>query len=81
MSEAKPWYASRTMWVGAAQAAVGVALAAGAIDEATARDALGSAPEVVGGVVTAALAATQIYIRTQTDKPIAGTALDPAKED
>lgn len=75
----KPWYASRTLWVGAAQVAVGTALAAGVIDESTANDALGQAPEVVGGVVGAVLGAAQIYLRTKPTVPIAGTKASEEK--
>ena len=70
MNETKPWYASRTVWVGAAQVAVGAALASGAIDEATAQDALGQAPSVVGGVVAAALGAASVYYRVKAEKSI-----------
>lgn len=70
MDEIKPWYASRTVWVGAAQVAVGAALASGAIDESTAQDALGQAPSVVGGVVAAALGAASIYYRAKAEKAL-----------
>lgn len=70
MEDKKPWYASRTVWVGAAQVAVGAALATGVIDETTAGTALGQAPEVVGGVVGAVLGAASIYYRSRADKTL-----------
>jgi hypothetical protein len=70
MNETKPWYVSRTVWIGAAQIAIGAATAAGMIDLDAAQDAQAQAPEVVTGLVNAALGAGAVYYRIKATKQV-----------
>lgn len=79
MNDTKPWYQSRTVWLGAAQIAIGAGVAAGVIDETGAGEALGQAPEVIGGVLAAATGAAGVYYRMKADKKLS-TKAEPPKE-
>lgn len=70
METSKPWYMSRTVWIGAAQVAIGVGVASGVVDESGAADALNQAPEVIGGVLAAAAGAAGVYYRLQATKEL-----------
>jgi hypothetical protein len=70
MNETKPWYTSKTVWVGAAQIAIGAATAAGVIDMDAAVDAQNQAPEVISGLVGAVLGVATVASRVVANKRI-----------
>lgn len=70
MEDVKPWYTSKTVWVGAAQIAIGAATAAGIIDLDAASDAQAQAPEVISGLVGAVLGVATVASRAVATKRV-----------
>lgn len=72
-----PWWQSRTIWFGLAQAVIGLVVAVGLMTDEQGRGMLGSLDTVIGLVMTA-LAAGQIQGRWTATKEIKPNVVPPA---
>lgn len=63
MDGTKPWYTSKTIWIGVTQVVVGVAAAKGYVSEGFVQDILQQAPEVISGLIAATLGVVSIWTR------------------
>jgi hypothetical protein len=70
MTDTKPWYTSKTVWVGVAQIAVGAATAAGVINLDEAQSATDAIPALIPSLVTAGLGVATIATRVVAEKKL-----------
>jgi hypothetical protein len=70
METSKSWYASKTIWASVLQVGVGVAVSFGVISDSAGASVLAEGPDLIVGMVTAALGFWSLYGRAKATKTL-----------